>query len=270
MAPDSEDVWYYLDHINQVQGPYSKGVLGSILEESGDYPVLRPGMTTWSQASLLPEFAHLAPETMDDKDDARAGRFARGFIMTRSLDEMLGVCKGVLADGSVVELEAIALEEWCRANPEVSAEWPANVLAGRLRTIFEDGIVGDEERAELQKLLELIVGGPPEAAVAQRLATKLPLDNPAPSVRIRGSSFCFTGKFIYGTRKVCENAVAVRGGLPKKSVYSDTDFLIVGTMATEAWVHGIFGRKIEEAITRRAAGSGIRIVSEEHWTRFLL
>ncbi len=261
------DDWYYLDYLNQVQGPVSKGMLETLLRDLGDMPICCEGMVTWASARSLAEFG--SPDDVDPEDAAREGRFAQGYIKSRNVDELLGICKGLIADGVVVELEAIALDEWCRANPAIASEWPATVLADRLRAVFADGMVTDEERSELRDLLERIVGGPPEAALAKNLAIRLPIDDPPPHVLIPKSAFCFTGKFLYGTRARCMEAVAVRGGIPVKTVWR-ADYLVVGTVATQAWIHGAYGRKIEEAVDRRANGDVIRIIPEEHWVQFLV
>lgn len=265
-----EDSWYFLDYLNQVQGPYSRGMLEARLQDlEAPAPVTGPGMVTWCSADLVQGFAHLYPQVPDEKDEARAGRFADRYVTSRSLDEMIGLCKGILADGTVVEREAALLEQWCAANSVLVTQWPASVLSRRLRQIFADGRVDEDERADLRDLLQQIVGGPPEASLADRYAIALPLDTPPPTILISGSSFCFTGKFIYGTRKLCMSAVSVRGGYAAKDVTSAVQFLVVGTLATEAWIHGTFGRKIEAAIALRDNGFPIKIVSEEHWTKQL-
>ena len=42
---------------------------------------------------------------------------------------MVGLVRGVIADGSVSEDEANHLSEWTRENPEVATRWPANILS---------------------------------------------------------------------------------------------------------------------------------------------
>ncbi len=45
----------------------------------------------------------------------------------------------------------------------------------------------------------------------------------------------------------------------------ETDYLVIGTLASEAWVHTTHGRKIEAAVEMKAEGHRIIIVAEEHW-----
>ena len=59
---------------------------------------------------------------------------------------MVGLVRGVIADGKVTEDEAQRLSEWTRANPEVAPRDPANLLSRRLERIFLDGKVDGRER----------------------------------------------------------------------------------------------------------------------------
>ena len=54
----------------------------------------------------------------------------RSLQAQRSIDqglaEMMGLVRGVVADGVVSSDEATRLSEWTRANPETAARWPAS------------------------------------------------------------------------------------------------------------------------------------------------
>jgi hypothetical protein len=45
--------------------------------------------------------------------------------------------------------------------------------------------------------------------------------------------------------------------------------LVIGTFASRDWANTNYGRKIERAVELRQSGSGISIISEEHWKRFV-
>ncbi len=132
----------------------------------------------------------------------------RGFnawsIYRRSIDEMLGLCKGVILDGHVTDSEAVALDEWLAAHPEVARTWPGNILAQRLRTIFANAIVEEDERADLKDLLEKITGPDSDFTTVGGQSTTLPLDEPPPT----NYAFCFTGRFVRG--EVCQGEVLCR------------------------------------------------------------
>lgn len=196
----------------------------------------------------------------------RLGAFSRQRLDDRLVDEFLGLCRGVLMDGEVQEKEIVRLEEWCSTNRAAFAQWPLDVIATRICRVLEDGLVEDEERGDLAALLRQVLGGEPEDPDT---STSLPLDSPPPEILYPTKGFCFTGTFAFGTRKVCEAAVASRRGAPCSSVTSSVDYLVIGSRATRAWMHSSYGRKIEQAIGLRSRGTPIAIISEEHWTRSL-
>ncbi len=184
----------------------------------------------------------------------------------RSLHEMLGLIRGVLIDGVVSESEANALRDWITANPDVVKVWPGSILAERLDRIFNDGIVEDSERIDLKELMEAIVGLDREAPETINAATSLPLDTPAPDVIFCEKIFVFTGKFVFGTRKYCQQTVLSLGGLCADNISQKIDYLVIGMIGSRDWIQTSWGRKIENAVELRERGFPIRIISEEHWT----
>ena len=97
------------------------------------------------------------------------------------------------------------------------------------------------------------------------------LDDPAPEIVFEGRSFCFTGIFVFGDgdRNQCEAAVRARGGMCHGHPARDLSYLVVGSFAEPAWAFQNFGRKIETALELKSHGSNCKIVSEEHWTKYL-
>lgn len=191
-------------------------------------------------------------------------------ITDRSTDELIGLCRGILSDGMVLDAEANYLIAWLESNRLAADSWPGNVLYRRIATMLEDGRLDADEQAELLDLLNETTGmGIPLPEIASSYASALPLCNPPPVVEMPGRSFVLTGKFAGGSRKDCEAMIAERGGLIRPGPANGVDYLIVGAIGSRDWIHSTHGRKIEKAVELRAAGSGIRIVSEAHWATFL-
>jgi hypothetical protein len=44
---------------------------------------------------------------------------------------------------------------------------------------------------------------------------------------------------------------------------------VVGSFAEPAWAHQSYGRKIETALELKSHGSTCKIISEEHWAKYL-
>jgi hypothetical protein len=98
-----------------------------------------------------------------------------------------------------------------------------------------------------------------------------PFDRPQPEVLFTKRTFIFTGKFGFGTRKACQDAVISRGGSApdQKSVSHLIDYLVIGAEGSNAWRRGTYGNKIEHAILFRRDYGSPAIVSEEHWVAAL-
>jgi hypothetical protein len=76
------------------------------------------------------------------------------------IPELIGLCKGVLADGTVRLAEAEFIQRWLRERESILTTWPADVLHSLLRKVLEDGVLCAEEEADLIELLEEITGEP--------------------------------------------------------------------------------------------------------------
>jgi len=190
-------------------------------------------------------------------------------IRDRGVDELLGLCKGIVADGEVSESEARFLLQWLESNQSIALDWPGNVLYARTYEFLRDGRLDANERAELLELLTKCSGHIPGACTVQA-ATTLPFDAPQPPLEFDNHIFVLTGKFAYGTRHECTEAILDLGGWVRPTVLKDTDFVVVGTLASSDWAHASYGRKIETALQWKQQGAGVKIVSEDHWAEYLI
>lgn len=277
--------WLVLDVFRQPVGPLSDMELLPVLERMGDAYVFTEGMTGWALASEVVTVEKTVVEAAEQivpsqaRGRMRAAGDAHGQPLTRAynrrrradreVQELLGLAKGIIADGMVVDSEVVALQQWFDGHEDALDVWPLNVLSGRLRRILADGMVDEEERTELAGLLRQATGERPDGATAMRGATRLPLCDPAPHVEYVGRTFVFTGRFAFGTRTRCERAVLREGGAVKRTVSRGTHYLVIGALASVDWANSTHGRKIEEAVHLRAAGHPVHIVSEEHWSSTL-
>lgn len=184
-------------------------------------------------------------------------------MLRKTTAELRGICQAFLMDGVVTEEEATGLYAWIKDNPQVMGDVLARGVAARVHRIFMDGIVTDEELAELRDLLREFSGDP-------NSPIRLPIDDPAPTIVTPGNLFCFTGKFVCGERKWCQTQVAERGGLPVASVVNSLRYLVVGSIASPAWANMNYGTKIEKAVEFRDIDKlPLSIVTEEHWLESL-
>tara|TARA_R110002111_G_scaffold4958_2_gene25835 strand:+ start:5127 stop:5642 length:516 start_codon:yes stop_codon:yes gene_type:complete len=142
----------------------------------------------------------------------------------RKIDELIGLCKGVLADGEVTQFEVEFLQQWLRNNQDISEHWPANVLYQRIEEMLADNVLDFEEQKELLQTLMDLTGEPTIHGSVNSMSTSLPLTTPDPEIDFEGRIFCLTGKFVTGTRKQSESLVLERNSSLKKSPTKNTDF----------------------------------------------
>lgn len=191
-------------------------------------------------------------------------RFNRKNIDDRQIDTLIGLAKGISADGRVDQAEAEVLLNWLAQSHQVSDNPIVVNLLERVRTMLGDGALDTSESEELLGLLRKLTGDPSELGEIAKTST-LPLNDPLPALVFPQSTFLFTGTFAFGTRNQCHAATEALGGLVAKSVTKSVNYLVLGSYVTDSWAHETFGRKIEKAMEYRASGVPIVIVSEEHW-----
>lgn len=188
----------------------------------------------------------------------------------RDCAELLGIAKGVLCDGIVTSDEAQMVNRWLAAHPDVEDDPVLRLLAARVRHIFSDGHVDEEEQLELKQLLDDLVGGRAALTLGYDAATALPLDKPAPLIRYGPDEvYVFTGRFAYGTRRQCAKEITGRASVVEDNVTRRTTFVVIGSFGSRDWLMSSYGTKIRKAADLRESGFAIKLVCEDHWASAL-
>lgn len=200
-------------------------------------------------------------------DEQTLNRLSSDRLQSRQVDELIGLARGLIADGALNSAEVEFLQTWLAANLAISHQPLFATLYDRVREILADGIADPAECQDLFAALTAFTAGDAELGEASK-STSLPLCNPMPRLAFEGIAYCFTGTFSFGQRKHCEQAVAIRGGTAG-SLTRATGVLVIGSYATESWKHSSFGNKIMKAVEMRDLGAPISVVSEAHWAKHL-
>ena len=64
----------------------------------------------------------------------------------RLVAELLGLCRGLIADGTVNDIEAITLAAWLHAHPTVTSGFPGRELVARVDHLMEHGHIDGDDR----------------------------------------------------------------------------------------------------------------------------
>lgn len=214
------------------------------------------------------ELMQLVRALIDNHPEAEVP-LGRDGMPTNNLDDyqistLLGLCRGLIADGKIDPSEADTLHTWLAAHEETIENPVMMAFQGKLKDFTRKETENSSKNMELLQLLDGLVGGKTEVGECLS-ATTLWLDDPPPKVVFEGRKFCLTGKFSHGSRSRCEDEVRSRGGACQSSPTKTTDYLVIGSYAEGAWIQSAFGRKIEKAVELRADGLPVRIISEAHW-----
>ena len=200
-------------------------------------------------------------------DDDFCNRVSNDRIASRQMDEMIGLARGLCADGILNQPELEFLQKWLAASLAANDQPLFQTLWRRVGQVLADGVVDKDEQADLFDTLARLGGDQIELGEVLK-PSSLPLCSPAPDLSFPGQQYVFTGTFSFGQRKDCERAIEALGGLTG-SLTMKTDYLVIGQYVTDSWKHSSMGNKILKAADMRSNGIPIAIVSEAHWSKFL-
>jgi len=257
--------WLVMDVFHQVHGPYDKVEVKALLRRGNKFFVATPGFDRWVPVDFIPEFTYIPASDEPAGAGPAPSSQMNASTLQAHLAELIGICKGVIADGVVVPPEAEYLRDWLAQHREILDCWPADVLSRRLEQVFADGKVDAEEQADLLVLLTKISAAQPPVNEARAEAEPLPISLPEGPVQIANKHFCLTGRFVYGPHSQCRGAIERRGGCVDANPGPETNFLVIGGLSLADWRRTPDGRKVLRAQELQKDGQPLRIVSEENW-----
>lgn len=192
----------------------------------------------------------------------------RDRLIRRQTDTLIGISKGIIADGMVNQTEAEFLLNWLQTSETYVVESPVvDTLYQRVLESLEDGFLDDDEKADLLEALRVFAGDKSEQG--ELIKSAMPLNDPQPPVIFTGMSFLWTGTPAYGSRKQCLDEIVARGGVVKTQMSKAVDYVVIGTYATPRWKHESHGGKIQDAVDYRARFGKPAIISEGHLIKAL-
>jgi NAD-dependent DNA ligase len=184
-----------------------------------------------------------------------------------SINELLGLLVGIAADGKITHEELVQLESWIENNGQIAHQWPTNEIIRRITAINEDGVVTEEELGDLLETVKQLSGHDYEETGSADGGVAEVFSNNVENIVHQGKTFCFTGKFVCGTRAAVEGSAMEKGAIISSNFTKKVDILVIGTLASRDWRFTSHGRKIEKALKLKQGGTDILILSERHWLK---
>jgi hypothetical protein len=257
--------WLVMDVFHQVHGPYDKAEVKALLRRGNKFFVATPGFDSWVPVDFIPEFTYIPASDDGDGTGPTLGSQMDARTLQAHLAELIGICKGVIADGVVVPGEAVFMRDWLSKHKALLDCWPADIISKRLEQVFADGKVDPQEQADLLVLLTKISSAEPPVPKAGLETEFPPVSTSETPVQIANKHFCLSGRFVYGPHARCRVAIERRGGWVDANPGPQTDFLVIGGLSLSDWRGTPDGRKVLRAQELQKDGQALRIVSEENW-----
>jgi DNA polymerase III epsilon subunit-like protein len=147
-SPDGEsrDAWYFKSKVTDCYGPLPARQVSQQVETSS-VSVWREGMADWAQACNCSEFSQALRESFPAQPDPPK------ILMRKTMEELVGLCRGLVADDKLTTDEVIFLSNWLQDAGFVS-EWPASEISLAVERVLDDGVVTLEEKEYLKSLIQ--------------------------------------------------------------------------------------------------------------------
>ena len=155
---------------------------------------------------------------------------------TRATQYLRGILIGLVADDKINELEIFQLREWLYNNESLRGHYPYDKIFEEIEKVLEDGFISTQEKDALVFKVNKILD--PVKYIEEKI------------VDFNGKSVCVTGQFLFGSRKEVHNYLVEKGAIIKTGVSGRTDYLIVGSLGSEAYANKAYGGKIEKALNK--------------------
>ncbi|MBM3838058.1 MAG: hypothetical protein FJ398_08845 [Verrucomicrobia bacterium] len=181
-------------------------------------------------------------------------------MIEKRFKELLLVCRRLIHDGVLLEDEVRYLNLWLQANPQVAFRFPGQQVAARLKRIYADGVVTEEERKDLLDLLRKATRDPGQTQARTATSVNLPFDHPAPEVHFMNRHFCLAGRFFCGSPRWCRTRIEACGGEVDDQPKPSTDYVVIGAAGDS-----------DPNLLEKVAGirEKLKVISEEHWLNAL-
>lgn len=150
-TPKSPDSWYYVNLQKESHGPLTAAEIMQRMENKSCW-IWQKGFSEWIASADCEEFQKYARSLSTPPESDPHKRRSPATAVTQ---ELMGVCRGIIADGKITTAEVSFLTEWLQS-AGVITEWPLTEIAQAVEKITADGRVTKEEKQELLALLQRV------------------------------------------------------------------------------------------------------------------
>lgn len=169
---------------------------------------------------------------------------------TIALNELINMLSNISSENQLTLFEVSELTSWMEKHAELKNQEPFNRVFVALQSAMLDGFLSPHEKKELLALFQTVVDPVPQFA------------DSIDTLSVFGKSVCLTGNFEKCSRHELEQQLKSLGAIIKNAVVNDLDYLIIGSLGSDAWRTSHYGTKIEKAVSLKDSGLPIKIILE--------
>lgn len=167
---------------------------------------------------------------------------------TLALQILNGILDGIVCNQKVNQKEIDNLNIWLKQNDYLKDVYPYDKVLLEVSKVLEDGVLTEEESNYILRVFNEIVH---------------PDFNNDGNIDFEGRTFCLTGEFKTATKQEISKRLQNLGAIEKNGVSSKLNYLIIGSVGSEAWKFGKIGGKQAKAQELNEKGANIKIIDED-------
>lgn len=167
-----------------------------------------------------------------------------GAIETLATQQLQGILEGVIVDEEINDKEIDSLSNWLYNNDYLEGHYPYDSLIKIIKEVLEDKVITKEEQDLLKKEFKRLFN--PLNEIKNQI------------IVFNNSSFCLSGTFVHGDKKIVKDYIVSKGGIIQDNVKKGTNYVVVGDLGCDAYSNVSFGTKVKKALEL-----GITVVKEK-------
>jgi hypothetical protein len=179
-------------------------------------------------------------------------------INQKNIDELIGICQGILADNLINKDEIDFIYGWIQgkfSKDEIKKFFIVNYIYNNLEKSLETSNLNDKDFNNFKNKLKNIIS----------------LDSILDNINsIENNSICCCSGIFSEDKTTIKQILKNKNITITKNVTLDINYLIIGSLGNPEWKHGLYGNKIEKAIDYRdKKKTGLVIISEQQLLKYL-
>lgn len=193
---------------------------------------------------------------------------------TADIQRLHGVLAGVICDQNLRCQEVLALTDWLSKREYLSEHFIFTELMSILKEVKNQRIVSQDIKNELIEFLRKYINvdddGLPLAIVSGGSDIMKNPDFYHEAIPVQGVVFCLTGASNRFMKSEWKALIEAKGGIFTDNLTKKVNYLVICNKGNPHWAQMSYGRKFEQARKMQKEQHEIRILTEDHFSSYIL